>query len=138
MEKKTFKEIYKENKSKPPTKGAKILGFAMVFILLVCLVKCFSTSKKVEQNDGECANAYVIAKPIIKASLDVPESASFPFSDFHCQNQGDSIYEIHSYVECKNLYNVSLKKNYQIILKYIGGSPADNTNWQLIKINFLN
>ena len=87
----------------------------------------------VKEDKGECTMAFIISKTYVTPKLAAPRTADFPFSDFKCSRK-DNTYQVFSYVECKNLFNVPLKYNYVVQMQFIGGDSGDPKNWRLLDI----
>ena len=131
------------------------IGFIVVTLLGICNL-VHNDSKKATINDstklvvdstpvsqkdnlsGQEDMAYVISKSYVKDRLDSPEIANFPWTDYRCRYESGGVYFLQSYVKCKNLYGVELKKTYNCRLKFLGGSSSDNRQWKLMLIEFLN
>ncbi len=84
--------------------------------------------------EGLCNMAYIISKAAVKEKLLSPKNADFPWNATKCTQLTDGSYSIASYVDTKNAFNADVRVKYLCILRFMGGSTANNRDWKIISI----
>lgn len=84
-----------------------------------------------EPND---ACAYVIAKGFVKNRLKSPSSADFPFLDFQAAKLDNGNWAVRGHVDAANSFNAMIRMEWLVEMKYQGGDPYSNSNWELVNI----
>lgn len=114
-------------------------------IITICVVLFFSLGiiGAIVQDDNEGAvkvnkvpaasMAYIISQDCVKNKLKSPSTADFPFSDYKSEVDSNN-YIIQSYVDSQNGFGATIRSDWQVKLKYIGGDQADPNSWQLIDV----
>jgi len=123
-----------------------IIGIA-IFLVLAIIGNIMKKNTKPKETvvketlkpkiDEQCTMASVILKDYVKEMLDAPKTAEFPWSDYKCRYEGNGVYFVQSYVEFKNLYNVPLKRTYQITLQFDGVDKYSPRSWKMLKFGWL-
>ncbi len=87
-------------------------------------------------DDDFAYRAYVISKTMVKSNLKSPSTADFPFSDYRYTRVNTNQIIIEGYVDSQNSFGATVRNSFNIELKYNGGPWSDESNWQLISIDF--
>lgn len=75
------------------------------------------------------ALAYEKAKEFVSRGLKSPSTAKYPV-DFKAEiSPSDSVYTVRSYVDAVNSFNVPIRSNWAVIMKY-----TKDGNWRLLDI----
>ncbi|MBY0244796.1 MAG: hypothetical protein K2Q03_05005 [Sphingobacteriaceae bacterium] len=83
-----------------------------------------------EEEQDLKTNALVIYEDFVKKKLDSPSTADFQSVFSASTLIKDSNVAIRSYVDHQNAFGATVRTNFIITLKHLGGSKADPNNWQ--------
>lgn len=125
----------KEHKIKSTRKGLIILAiFIAIFITMIIRFAIRSgTNEGLFNLVPTGSEAYGVAKDYVNATMKFPD-AEFNDDDFQYSKNSDSIYVVSSYFEVIK-HGERVKTTFTAILKYNGGSTADDHNWTLVKLS---
>jgi hypothetical protein len=126
----------KQEKSRTTARGIILLMiFIVIFIAVILRIAIrsdrnggFFSSTPTGQNAYEMAKAFI--KPTLKSS-----DIEFHDDEYESSTNSDSVYKITSYFDTKDSYGTAVKTNFTATLKYKGGSPMDERDWTLIKLD---
>ena len=114
----------------------KIILVSILFLVVISFSGCDSTSENNNINT-DTSMASIQAKEYVKKSLKSPSTAKFP-GLWDLANDGvvayekeTNRYEIVSYVDSQNSFGATIRSNWSVVLKYLGGDDSDIRNWQL-------
>lgn len=79
-------------------------------------------------------NACMISEDFIKADLNYPEEADFPFLDCHETDNSDGTYTVLRKISAKNAFGMEKQYIYKVELKFNGGITSDSDNWELLSM----
>jgi len=107
--------------------GCFIYGFVL-FFLASFIVGIFGPEK--EYNDS--FSAHIMAEGFVKKNLKVPDSANFcDYSECKISVIASNTWLVEGWVESKNLFGVTLRKNYKNLLMYKG-----QDRWSSLGVEF--
>ena len=114
----------------------KIILIGILFLVVISFSGCDSTSENNNTNTST-SMASIQAKEYVKKSLKSPSTAKFP-GLWGLANDGvvayekeTNRYEIVSYVDSQNSFGATIRSNWSVVLKNLGGDDSDIKNWQL-------
>lgn len=102
-------------------------AFGFVFVLVVIKFAVSGAMDDIISGGPSSDDVYAIAKDFIKPTLKSPDDAQFSDSEYQFGTKTDSVYVIKSSVEAGGQ-----KTDFEITLKYLGGSKDDQRSWQMI------
>lgn len=111
-----------------------VVGVVFIFIMVKFATSggvsdVFSFSKMPNADDAfNMAKEFVI--PTIRNA-----NPSFPESGYQFGKKSDSVYVIRSYVTSVDERGQENRTNFEVILKYNGGSRHQKKNWSMVDIN---
>ena len=117
----------------------------LIFLLIVSLIilMIFIGDTPVSENDNTNINTSIAsfqAQEYVKKSLKSPSTAKFP-GLWELVNHGvvayekeTNRYEVVSYVDSQNSFGATIRSDWSVVLKYLGGDNNDIRNWQLEKM----
>jgi len=125
----------KNNKKKATLKFVWILiVFGILFAIIVARFALSGSEEDLFSGAPSSDDVYNIAKEFVKPTL---KGATADFSDSQYQfgQKQDSVYVIKSFVQTKDNDGEDQKTNFEIILKYKGGSKSEQQNWEVLNLS---
>lgn len=125
----------KKNKKKSAVKVVWVLVLmGIVFVFIVAKFAFSGTFDDVIGGAPTSDDVYSIAKDFVRPTLKA-EDADFSDSEYQFGKKEDSVYVIKSVVETKTHSGDVVKTNFEITLKFKGGSKKDQSSWELLNLN---
>lgn len=125
----------KKKKKKSAMKGVVVLVFAAIaFVAIVIKFALTGSVEDVFTGAPSSTDVYEIAKDFVRPTLKSPD-ATFSDSAFQFGQTQDSVYVIKSFVQTKDNDGEDQKTNFEIILKYKGGSKSEQQNWEVLNLS---
>ncbi|MHB8208225.1 hypothetical protein [Mucilaginibacter sp.] len=127
----------KKQKKKSAVKVVWIL-FALAIVFIIIIAK-FALSGDNDVNTlfasmPSSNEVYNIAKQFVMPTLK-GNGANFPEDGYEYGKKADSIFVIRSIVNTQTSGGDPLKTNFEITLKYKGGSVSDESSWEVLNLN---
>lgn len=123
MKYREWKTLSKENKSKVKWKDLPAMNkFARVFVLgVIFFVGAIFVLAKSQDEMPDNEMAFDQAKVYVRSGLKSPKSATFPNKEYTVSiNNNDSTFVVRSFVDAKNSFNVDIRSNWIVKMKYLG------------------
>lgn len=115
-----------------------IIGLLAAITLLIVVISIIpeSEEKASKQNDYTTIDAseaaVAVGQAYIKSKATVPESVYFPYESVKIARVDSSAYLVSGLFTAKNKFNVKLKKQYSVRLRYNQqGPPRQGKNWNV-------
>lgn len=125
--------LEKRQKKKDALKVVWILGFlGIIFIIIITRFALAGNNQFYSSAPTDDA-VYAIAKRFVQPTLK-NKHVSFLTSGYKFVKQRDSVYVIRSYAETKNISGWKETTNFEIVLKYNGGSAYSQSNWEVLNL----
>ena len=132
------KITYINEKKEKKTKALKfvwvIVVFALLFVVMMVRFALSGADDDIFTSAPSSDDVYAIAKAFVTPTL---KSTDPDFSDSQYQfgQKRDSVYIIKSFVEVRDKSGEPQKTNFEIILRYKGGSKSNQQNWEVLNLN---
>ena len=131
------------DKKKVKKKKGNLLNLVFILIISFVVLMIFTVSKPTSENYNTKINtsmASIQAQEYVKKVLKSPSTAKFP-GLWELTNDGvvayeeeTNRYEVVSYVDSQNSFGTTMRSNWNVVLKDLGGDDSDIRNWQLEKM----
>ena len=131
------------NKKKVKKKKGNLLNLIFLLIVSFFILMIFAGDTPTSEKNNTEINtsmASIQAQEYVKKALKSPSTAKFP-GLWELSNDGvvayekeTNRYEIISYVDSQNSFGATIRSNWSVVLKYLGGDDSNIRNWQLEKM----
>jgi len=131
------------NRKKTKKKKGNLLNLIAILVVSFFALMIFAGGEPTPENNNTKINtsaASIQAQGYVKKALKSPSTAKFP-GLWELVNDGvvayeekTNRYEIVSYVDSQNSFGATIRSNWSVVLKYLGGDDSDIRNWQLEKM----
>jgi hypothetical protein len=108
--------------------------FGILFVILITRFALSGSQEDIFSGAPSSNDVYEIAKEFVKPTLK-GEIADFSDSQYQFGQKPDSVYVIKSFVQTKDNAGEDRKTNFEIILKYKGGSKSAPQNWEVLNLS---
>ena len=124
-------------------KKGNLLNLIFLLIVSLFILMIFAGGAPTSEDGSTNINTSIAsfqAQEYVKKALKSPSTAKFP-GLWELANNGvvayekeTNKYEIVSYVDSQNSFGATIRSNWSVVLKYLGGDDSDIRNWQLEKM----
>jgi len=111
-----------------------LIAFAIIFIIIVARFALSGDGDDVFSGAPSSGDVYKIAQAFVIPTIKSP-SPTFSDSEYQFGQKPDSVYIIKSYVDTKDNSGGDQKINFEITLKFKGGSKSNQQNWDVLNLN---
>lgn len=111
-------------------------GFFGIFVIIIILSISGVFSREEEKSQEASSEAlenqaYIQGKKFVKDFLTSPSTVDFPFMDFSYVPLGNNEFKVSSYVDSENAFGGTVRNNWIMTIKYLGGNEVSKNSWRL-------